>query len=100
MESNVKLLPDRGNLLVIVEDIEASRKTELSHCDSTWYNLLVSVVSQFLNSPCDSQECSYSHSLTPSDRRSTSGYCVLVGEDLVYWKSKKQKVVAKSNAEA
>ena len=34
------------------------------------------------------------------DRRSTSGYFTLVGGNLVTWKSKKQKVVALSSAEA
>ncbi|XP_071688768.1 secreted RxLR effector protein 161-like [Rutidosis leptorrhynchoides] len=34
------------------------------------------------------------------DRRSTSGYFALVGGNLVTWKSKKQKVVALSSAEA
>ena len=34
------------------------------------------------------------------DRRSTSGYFILVGGNLVTWRSKKQKVVALSNAEA
>ncbi|KAJ8759523.1 hypothetical protein K2173_007140 [Erythroxylum novogranatense] len=36
----------------------------------------------------------------PVDRRSTSGYFTLVGRNLVTWKSKKQKVVALSSAEA
>ena len=34
------------------------------------------------------------------DRRSTSGYLTFVGGNLVTWKSKKQKVVSLSSAEA
>ncbi|XP_057495256.1 retrovirus-related Pol polyprotein from transposon TNT 1-94 isoform X3 [Actinidia eriantha] len=35
-----------------------------------------------------------------SDRKSTSGYCVMVGGNLVTWRSKKQAVVSRSSAEA
>lgn len=36
---------------------------------------------------------------SPTNRRSTLGYCTFVRRDLVSWKGKKQSVVARSSAE-
>ena len=131
MDPNVKLVPGQGELL---RDPGRYRRLvgKLNYLTITRPNILflVSVVSQFLQSPCDNhwdavvrilhyikgtpgqgvlyenrghtQVIGYSDADwagSPTDRRSTSGYCVFIGGNLISWKSKKQDVVAISNVE-
>ena len=132
MDPNVKLVPGQGESL---GDPERYRRLvdKLNYLTITRPDISfpVSVVSQFLQSPCDShwdavirilryikstpsqgvlyenrghtQVVGYTdadRAGSPTDRRSTSGYCVFIGGNLISWKSKKQHVLARPNAEA
>ncbi|RVW77239.1 Retrovirus-related Pol polyprotein from transposon TNT 1-94 [Vitis vinifera] len=104
MDPNVKLVPGQGEPL---GDPGRYRRLvgKLNYLTITRPDISfpVSVVSQFLQSPCDSHWDAVIHADwagSPTDRRSTSGYCVFIGGNLISWKSKKQDVVARSSAEA
>jgi len=47
--------------------------------------------------------CAYfdaDHGSDPTDRKSVTGFCIFLGDSLIFWKSKKQSIVSQSSTEA
>ncbi|GAV83561.1 hypothetical protein CFOL_v3_27007, partial [Cephalotus follicularis] len=84
----------------------------LSSPRSSHWDVVIRILGYLKGSPgCGLLYCDHSHyrvegfsdadwARSPFDRRSTTGYCVFVGDNLVSWKSNKQSVVARSTVES
>ncbi|KAH9673231.1 reverse transcriptase Ty1/copia-type domain-containing protein [Citrus sinensis] len=110
IEANVKLGEVKGGVHVNAGRYQrlVGKLIYLSHTRPD-IAFAVSMVSQFMHSPCEEHfeaqrgievytDADWAGSIT--DRRSTSGYCTFIWGNLVTWRSKKQSVVARSSAEA
>ncbi|RVW25906.1 Retrovirus-related Pol polyprotein from transposon RE2 [Vitis vinifera] len=106
MDPNVKLVPGQGEPLG-----DPGRYRRLSPCDSHW-DAVIRILRYIKSTPGQgvlyenrghTQVVGYTDADwagSPTDRRSTLGYCVFIGGNLISWKSKKQDVVVRFSAEA
>ncbi|RVW72915.1 Retrovirus-related Pol polyprotein from transposon RE2 [Vitis vinifera] len=106
MDPNVKLVPGQGEPLG-----DPERYRRLSPCDSHW-DAVIRILRFIKSTPGQgvlyenrghTQVVGYTDADwvgSPTDRCSTSGYCVFIRGNLISWKSKKQDLVARSSAEA
>ncbi|GJW78498.1 retrovirus-related pol polyprotein from transposon TNT 1-94 [Tanacetum coccineum] len=101
MDHNLKLQADAGTPLLDPESPTSVHMQAVKHLlryllNSPGQGILLannSVVE--LMAYCDSDWAS-----CPMTRRSTTGYCILLGDSPISWKSKKKVVVSRSSAEA
>ncbi|RVW29613.1 Retrovirus-related Pol polyprotein from transposon TNT 1-94 [Vitis vinifera] len=106
MDPNVKLVPGQGEPLG-----DPGRYRRLSPCDSHW-DVVIRILRYIKSTPGQgvlyenrghTQVVGYTDADwagSPTDRCSTSGYCIFIEGNIISWKSKKQDVVARFSVEA
>ncbi|XP_019259881.1 PREDICTED: uncharacterized protein LOC109237938 [Nicotiana attenuata] len=101
LDPSTKLKATEGNLLT---DPTQYRKLvgKLNFLTNTRLDIAYSVqhLSQYMQSHRDSHLKAAMHTACPETRKSVSGYIILLGDNPISWKSKKQSTVSLSSEEA